>query len=83
MNTDYLEASPQSRRRFVLLFVVALVIGLVIIELLEAHLERVWPHLSSHANSPGQLRKVAGICCVGLFGDKSLERIVNLAFQEG
>jgi hypothetical protein len=41
MNTDYLEASPQSKRRFVLLFVVALVIGLVIIELLEAHLERV------------------------------------------
>ena len=41
MNTDYLEASPQSKRRVVLFFVIALVIGLVMVEVLEAHLERV------------------------------------------
>ena len=41
MNTDYLEASPQSKRRFVLFFVIALVVGVAIIEVLEAHLDRV------------------------------------------
>jgi hypothetical protein len=41
MDTDYLEASPQSRRRLVLFFVFALVVGVVAIESLEAHLDRI------------------------------------------
>jgi hypothetical protein len=41
MDTDYLEASPQSRRRLVLIFVFVLVAGVVVIEALKTYSDRV------------------------------------------
>ena len=41
MNTDYLEASPQSRRGFVLFFLMAMAIGVVTIEVLPGDLREV------------------------------------------
>jgi hypothetical protein len=41
VSADYLEASPRSRRRFLVFFVIVLVAGVAMIELLQAHLERM------------------------------------------
>src|SRR5258708_14034905 len=40
MGTEYLEATPQSRRRLIILFVLVLVVGVVLIEALEAYVDR-------------------------------------------
>jgi hypothetical protein len=40
MNAEYIEPTPKSRRRIALIFVFALLVGVVLIEALQAHLER-------------------------------------------
>jgi hypothetical protein len=40
MDAEYIEPTAHSRRRILLIFVIALLVGVVLIRLLEAHLER-------------------------------------------
>lgn len=81
MNTEYLEPSLQSRRRLVLIFVFALIIGVVILEALEAALDRskALP-LCDQINTFHLLWAIAcgGLMAVGIYAARLAQRSLKL-----